>query len=53
MAQPAERMSSVPSTKIATMIQDGAPEVAIHSAVSVGQSRSSVPIGLSSRISRS
>ena len=30
MAQPAERMSSVPSTKIPTMIQDGAPEVWLY-----------------------
>ena len=53
MAQPAERMSSVPSVKIPMMTQDGAPEVATHSAVSVGQRRSSVPIGLSRRINRS
>ena len=46
-------MSSVPSVKMPTSSHDGAPADANHSAVSVGHSRSSVPIGLSSRISRS
>jgi len=53
IAQPAERISSVPTTKMPTTIHDGEPDEASHSAVSVGQSSSSVPIGLSRRIRRS
>src|SRR6266508_2641517 len=46
-------MSSVPSAKIHTIHPCGRPFPASHSAHSVGHSRSSVPIGLSSRIRRS
>src|SRR5436190_18681105 len=53
MAQPAERISSVPTTKMITMSVGGRPCAASHTAHSVGQSRSSAPIGLSSLISRS
>jgi hypothetical protein len=52
-AQPAERISTVPSVKMTTSVTDGAPRAAIHSAVSVGHSSSRMPIGLSSRTRRS
>ena len=53
IAQPAERMTSVPTQNTSTIDARGAPSAASHSADSVGHSSSSVPIGLSSRISRS
>ena len=53
MTQPAERMSKVPSAKIQTISQSGRPADENHKAQSVGQSSSSVPIGLSRRIKRS
>ncbi len=52
-AQPAERMSSVPIVNTMSCTRVGRPAAAIHSAASVGQSSSSVPIGLSSRTRRS
>jgi len=51
MTQPAERISTVPSTNIHVSNQPGWPREAIHNAQSVGQSSSRMPIGLSSRIS--
>jgi hypothetical protein len=53
IAHPAERISTVPRTKISTNAFGGQPRAAIHTAQSVGQSSSKMPIGLSSRISRS
>ena len=53
IAQPAERMRIVPSVKMTMSDADGAPSAASHSADSVGQSRSAMPIGLSRRMSRS
>jgi hypothetical protein len=52
IAQPAERISTVPIVKIATSDHSGFPSDASHSATSVGQSRSRLPIGLSRRIRR-
>jgi hypothetical protein len=52
-AQPAERISTVPSVKITTSVTGGAPRAAIQSAASVGHRSSRMPIGLSSRTSRS
>ena len=53
MTQPAERISTVPMMKIQTTLQFGRPKAESHKAHSVGQSRSRMPIGLSSRISLS
>lgn len=52
IAQPAERIRTVPTTKIATSAGGGCPSAAIHMAHSVGHSSSSVPIGLSMRTRR-
>jgi hypothetical protein len=52
IAQPAERISTVPTVKITSSGQDGCPSDAIHSALSVGHSSSRLPIGLSMRTSR-
>src|SRR5215471_628798 len=52
-AQPAERISHVPITKTRISVYVGAPYAASHSAESVGHKSSSVPMGLSSRSSRS
>jgi hypothetical protein len=49
IAQPADRIRNVPMTKTAIVPAGGRPAEAIHSAVSVGQSSSSEPTGLSSR----
>src|ERR1044071_1914179 len=46
MAQPAERISTVPTKKMRKYSSRGVPREASHSAHSVGQRRSSVPIGL-------
>src|SRR5437899_3496663 len=51
-AQPAERMSSVPTAKIATSETGGTPSAANHSADIVGHSNNSVPIGSSRRSNR-
>ena len=51
MMQPAERVSTVPSTKTPSSRPEGRPPAAIQSAQSVGQSSSRMPIGRSSRIS--
>ena len=51
MTQPAERISSVPRENSQTISHPGRPPEAIQSAHSVGHSSSSVPIGLSSRVS--
>src|SRR5438034_7835002 len=51
-AQPAERVSSVPMTNIATSETGGTPSAANQSADIVGHSNSSVPIGLSRRSNR-
>ena len=53
IAQPADRIRIVPITKITTTSGRGRPLAAIQTAHRVGQSSSSAPIGLSSRISRS
>jgi hypothetical protein len=53
IAQPAERIRSVPIVNTSSCVHVGRPAAASHSAPSVGQSSSSVPIGLSSRTSRS
>jgi len=50
-AHPAERIRNVPTVKMITGINEGEPSAAIQSAVRVGQTSSSVPIGLSSRVS--
>src|SRR4051794_27801581 len=52
MAQPAERIRAVPTTKMTTSIRSGLPLEAIHSANRVGHSNRRMPIGLSARISR-
>ena len=52
IAQPAERISTVPSVKMPTSVQSGLPLDASHRAISVGHSSSKMPIGLSSRIRR-
>ena len=51
IAQPAERMTTVPSTKIHSTANGGLPKEAIHSAQSVGHSSSRMPMGLSRRTS--
>ena len=50
MTQPAERISTVPRMKTQTTLQSGRPAADSHKAQKVGQSRSRMPIGLSSRI---
>jgi hypothetical protein len=50
-AQPADRIRKVPSTNTSRTDAGGKPSAAIQSAHSVGQSSSSVPMGLSQRIS--
>jgi hypothetical protein len=52
IAQPAERISTVPIVKITSSDNDGWPSDAIHSALSVGHSSSRLPIGLSMRTRR-
>jgi hypothetical protein len=52
MMQPALRMTTTPSTKMMSTRWSGWPCPAIHSAHSTGHSRSQMPIGLSSRASR-
>src|SRR3954463_9527090 len=52
MAQPAERISTVPMVKIARMSSRGMPPEAIHKAIRGGHSSRTMPIGLSSRIRR-
>ena len=52
-AQPAERITIVPTVNTRIRRKPGCPSSAIHSAASVGQSSSRMPIGLSSRTSRS
>ena len=52
-AQPAERIRTVPMVKMTMSEALGRPCAASHSADSVGHSRSAMPIGLSSRMSRS
>jgi len=53
IAQPAERINTVPRMNIQTILQLGCPREDSHKAHSVGQSSSRMPIGLSSRISLS
>jgi hypothetical protein len=50
-AQPAERISTVPSKNISTMYQAGRPAPAIHTPHNVGQSNNRIPIGLFKRVS--
>jgi hypothetical protein len=53
ITHPAERINTVPSTKMPTTSQSGRPSADSHSAHRVGQSSSRMPIGLSRRISLS
>jgi len=47
MAQPAERIRKTAATKTKSTSRSGQPLAAIHKAISVGQSSSRMPIGLS------
>ncbi len=53
IAQPAERIRTVPTKNTSSSDRRGLPPAAIQSADAVGHSSSSEPIGLSRRISRS
>jgi hypothetical protein len=53
ITQPAERISTVPRMNIHTTSQSGFPSADSQSPHSVGQRSRRMPIGLSSRISRS
>ncbi len=52
ITQPAERATIVPTTRIKKTCCRGLPAAAIHSAHSVGNSSSQMPIGRCSRMSR-
>jgi len=52
MAQPAERVSTVPSVKMHSRPRGGMPSAANHSAHSIGHSSRKIPIGRSSRVRR-
>ena len=49
--QPAERISTVPSMKMATICDAGCPSAAIHTPHSVGHSNSRMPMGRFRRVS--
>jgi hypothetical protein len=49
MTQPAERMATVPNTKITITLGVGCDAAAIHKAHNTGQSSSQMPMGRCSR----
>ena len=52
MAQPADRMSTVPTTKMMKISGFGWPRPPIHNAHNVGHSSSQMPMGRSRRMRR-